>query len=350
MPDVPSPELLVPLLRDSPDFSGVRTPAQWAAIQEVAVTRRMAAVVAYAIREHASPEQRRWCDQTLAHAWRRHDECIRQLDYVLGLLSEGGIEVLCLKGPILGRLHFPLPFLRRASVDIDLAVRDSDLERAALVLTQNGYCQESTILEARTTSHHLVMSIDNRPRVELHTRLSHATRGVPVDELFHRAEHHPLPTGRVARIPGPADELLGLLLHLANDRFSSFFHLFEFRRIWRRADDKLRHTVVQEAIKHHFSAVLWLTEIAMRSVWNEPFLPTDAIVPRTWLQNRLNLTLLNELAGTVAGGDKRTLALRLRGRWLDLQTTDTVADAIKMLALIIRVALRELPPPLTPAR
>ncbi len=342
MADTYSPRILIPILRDDPDFSALRVADRWEELKKVAVERRIAAVVAHAVRDQASPEQRLWCDQVLADSWRRHDECIRQLDYVLTLLSHGGIEVLSLKGPILGRRHFKLPFLRRPSADIDLAVRDSDLERAAALLGTHGYRLETTLHEARTTSHHLVMSTANRPRVELHTRLSHATRGIPVDELFEVACEHLLPTGRPARIPAPADELLGLMLHFANDRFSSFFHLYELRRVWQNADPALRMEVIRRAVQHRFSAVLWLTDLAMQTTWGEKFLPPEAAIPTTWLQNRLNIQLLEELSSTVVNRNKRTLAGRLKGRWLDLQTTDTAGDALTMVGLVLRVAQRQL--------
>lgn len=339
---LPSPRILVPLLREDPDFSGLDDPGHWAEIQETAVARRIAAVVAYAVRPRVSPVQREWCDQILTDSWKRHDECIRQLDFVLGLLSQGGIEVLSLKGPILGRRHFPVPFLRRPSRDIDLAIRESDLERAANHLVANGYRQQDSISEAKLTNHHLVMYSSNRPRVELHTRLSHGPRGIRVDEFFGRAAVHQLPTGRSAAIPSAGDELLGLLLHFASDRFSSFFHMYELRRVWRSVHPDLQAEVISRATAHRFAAVLWLTDLAFQLVWSETFLPEGVSVPNTWLQHRLNSHLLAEMEKNVATIGPRTLARRLKGRWLDLQTTDSGSDALRMVVLILRVARREL--------
>jgi hypothetical protein len=337
----------VPLLRDEPDFSALASPEEWARIQRISMARGVAPLVAYAVRSHASPEQRAWCDEVLTRSWARHDASLRQLEWVLNHLNSAGVEVLVLKGPILGRRHFSPPFLRRPSKDIDLAVRDCDLERAAEVLIAAGYEPADSIAEARRTSHHLVMYIEGRPRVELHTRLHHNTRGIPVEEFFNRAARHELPGGTVARILCPADEILGLVLHFASDRFSSFFHLVELRQVWREASPELRSDVVKKAVAHKFSATLKLTELAFNVYWSESFLPNEADVPETWLQARIKPALLDQMEANIyhaseGGVTARPFNLRLEGRWLDLHNTDTPTEALKGLALLFLVSWREL--------
>ena len=265
----PSPSILVPLLRDEPDFSGLTVPETWLAIQEAASAHRMAAVIAYTARGQGSAEQRNWCDQVLTDSWTRHDRNIRYLDRLLAIMADADIEVLALKCPILGRRHFQPPFLRRTSVDIDLGVRDCDLERAVAALVREGYTPGMSIREARSTSHHLEMARPGSPPVELHTRLSKMSLGVPVDDLFARAIPHLLPTGRVAHIPCPADELLGLFIHLAGDRFASFFHLYEVRRIWRAATPELRKEVLTSAARYRVSAAVWLAHVAVQAYWGK---------------------------------------------------------------------------------
>lgn len=338
---VDSRAILVPLLRDEPDFSALTSPEKWQQIQRVASARCVGALVAFAVRGHASGAQRVWCDKVLTQSWARHDAAIRHLDWVLQQLQESNIQVLVLKGPILGRRHFEPPFLRRPSGDIDLAVRACDLERAANALIARGYEPADTLEEACRTSHHLVMYIAGRPRVELHTRLSHDARGIPVDRFFGRCAQHQLPTGRIASILAPADELLGLLLHFASDRFSSFFHLYELRRVWRSAAADVKKEVLATAVAHRFSATLWLTELAFQIYWSERFLPEDAEVPKTWLQGRFNAALLHRMEANIHASLDRPLGVRLEGRWLDLHATDSPVDALRALGLLWWVAWRE---------
>lgn len=337
----PSPSILVPLLREDPDFSGLTVPETWLAIRTAAVAHRMAAVIAYTAKSRASAEQRGWCDQVLAESWARHDQSIRYLDRLLAIMADSDIEVLTLKGPILGRRHFAPPFLRRTSVDVDLGVRDRDLERATAALVREGYKPEMSIRAARSTSHHLEMSRPGSPAVELHTRLSKMSLNMPVDDLFARATAYPLPTGRDALIPCPADELLGLFIHLAGDRFASFFHFYEVRRIWRGAPPELRMEVLTNAQRYRVSASVWLTHIALQTYWGERLLENEGAIPRSWLHGTLNEAFLHRMERNVAQGGERTAGARLEGRWLDLHMTESPAEALRMAGLITAVAFRE---------
>lgn len=337
----PSPKILVPLLRADPDFSALQDPEAWRAVQEAAAWHRMSAMVAVAVRPHASVEQRRWCDETLTDSWRRHDRNIVHLDRVLGLLADAGVEVLALKGPILGLRHFRPPFLRRISVDIDLAVRDVDLDRAVATLATQGYTPTMDIDDARRTSHHLELACPGQPNVELHTRISKMSLGMPVEDLFVRAVEHPLPTGRVARIPCPTDELLGLFVHLAGDRFASFFHLCEVLQIWRAASPDVQAEVLASAVRYRVSAAVWMAHIAFGAYWGESLLDTVADIPRPWLHRLLDEEFLRRVEANVTGDGLRGLSARLQGRWLDLHMTESAGEMLRMATLILKVALRE---------
>lgn len=343
MPSMGNPyaAMLVTVLRDEPDFSALSSSQSWSELQVAAEKLRMTALLAHAVRKYASSEQRAWCDEVLVAAWRRHDAEIRRLDRVLGVFEAAGVEVLALKGPILGRRHFEPPFLRRTSVDIDLAVRDRDLERAVSCLAAEGYAPTMSIRDTRRTSHHLEMVHPKMPPVELHTRLSKMSLRVPVEGLFDRAVEHQLPTGRTARIPNDVDELLSLLIHLAGDRFGSFFHLYELRRIWRAASPKLRSEVLDQMVQHRLAATVWLTETALRVYWNERFLDKSESVPRTWLKERLTPQFLGRLEANVADKGRRSLRKRLQGRWFDLHLTDSGLDGLRHLLLVGQVGLRE---------
>ncbi len=337
----PSPSILVPLLREDPDFSGLSDPAHWHAVQEAALAHRMQALIAFAVRSHVSAANRAWCDRMLTECWQRHDRNILNLDQALEIMARAKIEVLALKGPILGRRHFQPPFLRRISVDIDLAVRDRDLERAVAALAGEGFTPGMSAETSRRTSHHLALSRPGAAVIELHTKLSKLSVEGLMDDLFARATHHELPTGRLACIPCPADEMLGLFEHLAGDRFGSFSHLYELRRIWRASDAGLRTEVLAAAQRYRVSASVWLTHIALQTYWGERLLENEGAIPRSWLHGTLNEAFLHRMERNVAQGGERTAGARLEGRWLDLHMTESPAEALRMAGLITAVAFRE---------
>lgn len=305
------------------------------------MAHRMAALLAFAVRGQVSGERREWCDKILTDSWQRHDRSIRELDQVLQVMARCGIEVLALKGPILGRRHFQPPFLRRISVDIDLAVRNRDLEGAVAALSGVGYRPAMSVEVSRRTSHHLGMSRKGSVGIELHTKFSKFSVPGLMDILFDRATEHQLPTGRVARIPCPSDEFLGLLEHLAGDRFGSFSHLYEVHRIWRAADVDLRRQILANVGSYRVSAAVWLTHVAFQAYWGENLLEHDSAIPKPWLHGTLNEALLHRMEINVARGGERSARARLEGRWLDLHMTESLADALRMVTLIAAVAVRE---------
>jgi hypothetical protein len=195
-----------------------------------------------------------------------------------------------------------------------------------------------SIAEAVARSHHVELSHPSRPKVELHFRLSHMALGIPVNEFFERTVSRRLPNGQEARVLSPADQILHLMLHLAQSRFGTLFHLYEIRRAWRAEPPEVRAEAVKRAVDHHFCGVLRVIDIAFRVRWRERFLPPGAAVPKTWLNWRLNEKLYKSFELWSSPGRKFSLATRLWGRWLDFQITDAPADAIRMVKYLVRSA------------
>jgi len=331
-------DLLVPLLTEPPDLSVLQDDASWKAARENAGRYGVAPLVAFAARSYVSPKERLWCDRVLTDSWARYERMLRHLEFVLGILAYEGIPAISLKGPLLAQRYYTPAFLRKPSMDLDLGVTEGYLAAACGALVKAGYKQDTSIGEAKAWSHHVTLSHPSRPRVELHFRLSHQTLGIPVEEFFERTVFCRLPNGHEARVLGPADQLLHLLLHLAQSRFGTLFNLYEIRRVSGAEPLSVRTEAVQRAVEHRFCGVLRMVDVAFRVRWKERFLPPEVVVPKTWLNWRLNERLYRAFERSSEPGLGLTLAERLRGRWLEFQITDAPSDALRSLKLLAETA------------
>lgn len=331
-------DLLIPLLADTPDWSVLQDDQSWKTIRENAGRYGVAALVAYTARPHVSSAERAWCDKVLTDSWMRHERRLRQLEFVLGLLADEGIPAISLKGPLLAQRYYAPAFLRKPSVDLDLAVMEKDLESACEALIKVGYTLDAPVDKAKGISHHVALSHPSRARLELHFRLSHQTLGIPVDEFFDRTVPWRLPNGQEARVLGPADQLLHLILHLGQSRFGTLFNLYELRRVCAAEPSSIRMEAIRRVIDNNFCGVLRMLDIAFSVCWNEPFVPHGTTIPKTWLNWRLNERLYAQFERASKPGVGLTLATRLRGRWLEFQITDRPSDAIHSLKLLLHTA------------
>jgi hypothetical protein len=329
---------LVGLLSSPCDPGAVYDSALWLQTTQVSALSGVSAVAAFTARPYASREQRIWCDEVLSLNWRRFDRNFHYLQHTLELLDHAGIQSLVLKGPLLAQRHYHPPFLRKTSLDIDLAVRECDIDRVCSVLKSDGYVQSKSLQEAKAYGYDLTLLHESAPRVELHFRLSHGASGIPVEEFFDRSRTVRLPNGTSARILGEADEILHLVLHYAHHRFPLLFNLYEIRLIWNRASAETRNEAIRRAVQHGFFGAFAMTDVAFRVIWKEAFLPTDRPLPQTWLHWRINENLYWQCVDWSSSPDKLTFWNRLRGRWLDFQVTDRPSDALKFAAMFFNVA------------
>jgi Uncharacterised nucleotidyltransferase len=329
----PTPiDLLIPLLRDPPDVSGAQDESSWKLIKEYCAAYGVAPLVASVARSCVPGEERAWCDKVLVNSWRRHEQMLRHVEKLSALFASANIPHISLKGPLLARRYYDIPFLRKPSMDVDLAVVERDLEHAVDVLVGIGYKPVNSIRYAIARDHHVELCHPSLPKVELHFRLSHMALGIPVDEFFERAISFPLPNGTEVKVLSPADQILHLVLHLTQSRFGTLFHLYEVRRVCQVESLDSRAEAVRRAAHHHFSGAIRMMDVAFRVRWNEPFLPPGAKLPNTWLHWRLTPALYRAFERWSVPGRGLSLATRLYGRWLDFQLTDGPSDAFRVAA------------------
>jgi hypothetical protein len=333
--------VLAALLGDPAHSELVSDPETWAAIKQHAPRHGVAQLVAFAARSHVPPSEREWCDRVLTRSWSRYTRSLIDLEHTLKILEAGEIQAITLKGPLLARRHYNPPFLRKPSADIDLAVRNSDLEKSCELFARAGYAPELPLAEARARSHHFALTHPDRPSVELHFRLSHGAYGVPVEEFFARAVPSRLDNGSETLVLSPADEIFHLVLHRVHGRFATLFHLTEIRQLWAAADPAIRQETLRCAVEHHFAGAFVMTDVAFQVRWGERFL-SDGDLPKTWLRSRINAELYREFEVLSDPGRELPLLARLGRRWIDFQITDRPADARRFAAIMLRVAWYQL--------
>jgi hypothetical protein len=330
-------DLLTNLLSDRPDFSLLEDAESWALIKESARRHGLRPLIAWIALPHAGGEKRAWCEQILVRSRERHLSNLRSLCEINAALDKRGIRAVSMKGPLLARRYYSPPFLRKPSTDLDLAVAESDLERALNALTGLGFKLDINVHESRTRSHHLELSHPTLPKVELHFRLSHGAFGIPVDGFIERAHRHELPGGPALWVLNPADELFHLVLHRAYGRFATLFHLYEIKKIVQAVSPSVVNDAIQTAKTHHFLGAFLLTDVALRTRWETSLLPLDNAGGRTWLQFRINPGLYRSFETFSDPNRQLTLSTRLHRRWIDLQITDGPTDALRLLGVMTRV-------------
>jgi len=337
--------LLLKLLSEPPDLTVLSDPVSWSRIRENAGPAGVAPLVAFIAQPHLPPAEWLWCNKVLTQSWASHEQSLHQLNFALGIIESKGIRALALKGPVLARRFYNPPFLRKPSIDLDLAVDEDEkgLDRACEAFAREGFVLAEPVRRAKLLSHHAVLTHPSLRRIELHFRLSHRSAGIGVDELFSRAQPHALPGGRLAWVLAPADEALHLILHTVSDRFATLFHLYEVRRIWLAMPPGVREEAIRRGVDYHFAGALRMVDVAFRALWGDGLLSPDTPLPKTWLHSRLNEKLLRSFEDWWGPNPPLRLLDGLWGRWLDFQLTDRPADAAKFAANLALTAWFRIP-------
>ncbi len=178
------------------------------------------------------------------------------LKEILEAFGEANIGVIVLKGAALNESIYPNPALR-SMTDVDLLVRETDLQGAYETLQEIGYVQRHSIsLEALKKEFHALrypFEKSSRPLVDLHWTIEASHRSVVVDpvELWMRAEPAII-AGVPSLILAPEDFLLHLCLHL------SYHHKFAVAGIRSLCD--IAHII------QHFGPELDWRQVAQRAV------------------------------------------------------------------------------------
>ena len=338
--------MILSLLSENSDFTGLNNPDIRTTIQRSASRHGMAPLAAYALRTHLSGQERAereqaWCDRVLAQSCSSFYRSLRDLEFVAATLGRRSIRLLALKGPVLASRHYDPPFLRMPSGDLDFAVRECEIEEACSALKEAGYALESPLRTARAFSHHVTMLHATRTRLELHFRLTHGRRGLAVDQFFDRAASFRLPDGTDVLTLEGASEIVHLALHAASGRFRPFFHLYELRRICKLHDAAVLREAAAMAAEAHFAGVFGLIDVAFQSCWGEAFLPPDLLMPRAWLDWRIDETFYRRYDRWSELDGAHTMRSRLMGRWLDLQITDGPLQAARQIAVLTHLGWHE---------
>ncbi len=333
---------ILSLFSEELDFNVLRNPEIRTTIQRSASRHGMAPLVAYAIRTHLPERERAWCDRVLAQSCSSYHRSLRDLEFVAATLERRGIRLLALKGPLLASRYYDPPFLRMPSGDLDFGVRECEIEVACSALKEAGYSLDSPFETARAFSHHVVMLHPARVSLELHFRLTHGPRGLPVDRFFDQAASIRLPNGTEVLTLEGAIEIVHLALHAACGRFRPFFHLYELRRICKVNRPAILREAAAIAAECHFVGAFALIDAAFHSCWGEAFLPPDVSMPRTWLDWRINAKLYRMCGRWSELDGAHTMRSRLLGRWLDLQTTDRPFHAVRQIAMLTQFAWHQL--------
>ena len=170
--------------------------------------------------------------RTQLEAWQRAQSIFTlslsaHLFRALDSLAAAGIEVLVTKGPVLSVRCYGASWLRQY-VDLDLIVRDKDIERVTQVMLQLRYeptVSLGAVQAARIPGEYTFVNIDRKVVLEFHTErtLRYHPRPVPIDELFQRQTAVPV-DGRNVPTPSLEDELVLICVHGAK-------HFWE-RLIW----------------------------------------------------------------------------------------------------------------------
>jgi hypothetical protein len=156
-----------------------------------------------------------------------HLAVLRQID---GAFTAARLDAVALKGALFAERYYERPAFR-GTTDVDLMVRESDLDAARRALAGVGYRASADETEARfrREHHHLHFHHPHAPELELHF---HAYRGFGTvlrsDELIARSVAAPSPF-ETLRVLAPVDELVYLAVHAAAHRFGRLSWLYDLR-------------------------------------------------------------------------------------------------------------------------
>ena len=143
-----------------------------------------------------------------------------KLREILQALASEGISPIVMKGAALGVLVYPAAGLR-PMLDLDLLVKNSELDAAANVLASLGYVTDESYQPAewyRSQHHHLapLISQDGSVAVEVHNQVAppRANVSIPIAEFWRRARSAQI-ASTPALVLAPEDLLLSTCIHVA---------------------------------------------------------------------------------------------------------------------------------------
>lgn len=156
-----------------------------------------------------------------------HLATLRQID---DAFARADLRAVVLKGVLFAERYYERPAFR-GTTDIDVMIREMDIDRATRALADVGYHASEAESEARfrREHHHLHFHHAHGPELELHF---HAYRGFGAvlrsDDLIVRSVAAPAAL-RALRVLSAEDELVYLAAHAAAHRFGRLSWLYDLR-------------------------------------------------------------------------------------------------------------------------
>lgn len=185
-----------------------------------------------------------------------HDAHLAMLARIDEALGRASLRAVALKGPLLAQRIYSRPAARGAT-DIDLLVREVDLEAVVAATTALGYSPEGGPHAAffRREHHHITLVHPHALPLELHFHAIRAFGGVIRSEpLIERS----VPHGQLeaVRVLGPEDELVYLTLHAAWHRFGRIAWLHDLALLVAKMTDDQLAEAARRARELGFGRVL----------------------------------------------------------------------------------------------
>jgi hypothetical protein len=154
-------------------------------------------------------------------------------------LNDAGISSVALKGRALATRLWADPSLRPSS-DVDVLIRENDLDAAMAALGGAGYRPSPTedLRHALEHHHHIeLFDAQGGPPVELHFKASGELGvAIPTGALFERARAYEI-DGIPIRLLSPEDEWLYLSVHAAVHAFTPLYLLLDLKFLARQKLD-----------------------------------------------------------------------------------------------------------------
>lgn len=202
-----------------------------------------------------------------------HLAMLRRIDEVL---VEHGIDALVLKGPLLARRYYRQPSARGTS-DIDLLVRERDVERTIEALSVLGFVWRDSDIEQRyrREHHHLHLFHPAAPALELHFHAQSAF-GITLRSEWLIEGGEVAEGFRSLRVPESVDELVYLAVHAASHRFGRLSWLYDMKLLVLRLSSSDLARARERAVAWGYGRVLALTAALLVDVLG---VPADVVAP-----------------------------------------------------------------------
>ena len=255
---------------------------------------------------------------------REHEKALRLLrrqaalwdlerDFVLGLLAEGGIRAVLLKGAAL-RLTAYSHSVQRSFGDLDVLVPEDAIDEAVKILGEAGYRtqSESRARLYRQHHHHLILQKQMGFVVEVHWALEPRHSPFALEPAAFRQRAVPSTTrqGQSVLVPSPEHNVLHLSTQSMEDGYSRFSRIVDLDRMLSSGPDRvdwgfLAAEAIRMRVNNAVALSLRLAELLLGTAIPAGFFEHLELAPLC----RANLALLDPVAALLEQRSQRRAAL-----------------------------------------